>query len=50
MTTNLSLYRLWQTAIVTLHRRCLLRNMTGATSEAVDVYPSGEPELTLVFV
>ena len=29
---------------------CLLSNTTGATSEARVTYPSGAPELTLVFV
>ena len=50
MNTNPFLYRFWLTSIVTLYRLWLLSNTTGGTSEAGVAYPSGAPELTLVFV
>ena len=47
---NPFLYQLWLTSIVTIHRFWLPGNTTADTSRAGVAYPSGAPELTLVFV
>ena len=44
------LQMLWLTSILTIHRLCLLSNMTAATSSAGVAYPSRAPELILFFV